>query len=181
MALVSTAPSRNDTIAGADMIPGFNSDIVQLHSNPVAATASSADATDSGNSIAINTNGSGNGNGGTSMSRPHSPSAVAIFQPDTNGNAVLVEDSGLFDLSRYRLPNLLENKLRRVAMREQRLRNPKLPATRIVIANFSRPQIRKAVKAVVATHVKTKERRKTKGKGKRRPQYGKNNPMSKAA
>ncbi|KAH6577380.1 hypothetical protein BASA62_000917 [Batrachochytrium salamandrivorans] len=38
------------------------------------------------------------------------------------------------------MPNLAGNKLRRTIMREQCLRNPKIPATRIIVANFSQPR-----------------------------------------
>ncbi|KAL2919854.1 hypothetical protein HK105_200771 [Polyrhizophydium stewartii] len=78
--------------------------------------------------------------------------------------------AGLIDLSRYRLPNLLENKLRRIALREQRLRNSRLPPTRIIIANFSRPQVRRALKIVVATQQKTSDK-KRKAK-KKKPPFG---------
>ncbi|KAI8926716.1 hypothetical protein BC831DRAFT_455193 [Entophlyctis helioformis] len=78
------------------------------------------------------------------------------------GSGGMANDDGTItvDLSRYRLPNLLENKLRRIALREQRLRNPKQPPTRIVIAAFSRPQLRRVVKTVQVTQHKSRDRKK---------------------
>ncbi|KAK5671876.1 hypothetical protein QVD99_001702 [Batrachochytrium dendrobatidis] len=63
------------------------------------------------------------------------------------------------DLKGIRLPNLLENKLKRVAMREQRFRRPGMLSTRIIIANFSQPPTRKLQNQItsipVLTSVKT--------------------------
>ncbi|KAI9103324.1 hypothetical protein DFS34DRAFT_363391 [Phlyctochytrium arcticum] len=46
----------------------------------------------------------------------------------------------------FRLPNLLESHQRRLAIQAQRQRNPQGRTTRLLFANFSRPQIRKPPK-----------------------------------
>lgn len=70
------------------------------------------------------------------------------------------------DLSKYRLPNLLENKLRRLAMREQKVRNPNAPPTRILYANFSTPQKRLPKKEAAKTEIKDDKLRRLKKKKK---------------
>ncbi|KAH9252555.1 hypothetical protein BASA81_009514 [Batrachochytrium salamandrivorans] len=65
---------------------------------------------------------------------------AASVESDTHKDIGTSQSDTALDQPSFRMPNLAGNKLRRTIMREQCLRNPKIPATRIIVANFSQPR-----------------------------------------
>ena len=100
---------------------------------------------------------------GTIMAAFNTANKIEDKVISTAGAPSAIETEG--DLAGYRLPNLLANKLRRLCLREQRLRNPKMYNTRIIFSDFTHPPERKPPKPVIV--LKPPEKKKVKRKIKR--------------